>query len=91
MYLTEYLQRKVKSDQVGNFIFWVTFCVIGQPISIILYYHDWLLINRPEWCATVPRSAMHLAFQCYVCPPVGYDCQLARRWQRRASLHECRV
>ncbi|KAK9820951.1 hypothetical protein WJX81_004802 [Elliptochloris bilobata] len=49
MYLTEYLKRKVKSDQVGNFIFWVTFCVIGQPISIILYYHDWLLINRPEW------------------------------------------
>ena len=54
MYLTEYLKRKVKSDQVGNFIFWVTFCVIGQPISIILYYHDWLLINRPEWYAPEP-------------------------------------
>ena len=60
MYLTEYLKRKVKSDQVGNFIFWVTFCVIGQPISIILYYHDWLLINRPEWCATTPLNCLFL-------------------------------
>ncbi len=51
LYLTEYLKRKVRSDQIGNFIFWISFCIIGQPISIILYYHNWLLINRPEWCA----------------------------------------
>ncbi len=54
LYLTEYLKRKVRSDQIGNFIFWISFCIIGQPISIILYYHDWLLVNRPEWCARPP-------------------------------------
>ena len=77
MYLTEYLKRKVKSDQVGNFIFWVTFCVIGQPISIILYYHDWLLINRPEWCATVSWVPWNTKCLGLVCCTWSLACRVA--------------
>ena len=24
----------------GNFLFWATFCVVGQPMAVLLYYYD---------------------------------------------------
>ncbi|KAF5175245.1 Diacylglycerol o-acyltransferase [Thalictrum thalictroides] len=42
--LTNYLQNKFRNDIVGNMIFWFIFCILGQPMSILLYYHD--LMNR---------------------------------------------
>jgi len=30
--------------QVGNMIFWFIFCILGQPMCVLLYYHD--LMNR---------------------------------------------
>ncbi|XWS17429.1 hypothetical protein CRYUN_Cryun33cG0066700 [Craigia yunnanensis] len=29
---------------VGNMIFWIIFCILGQPMCVLLYYHD--LMNR---------------------------------------------
>jgi diacylglycerol O-acyltransferase-1 len=49
LYATAWLKKRLKSDQVGNLIFWVTFCIVGQPTSLILYYHDWIILNRPGW------------------------------------------
>ena len=49
MYATGWLKKRLKNDQVGNLIFWVTFCIVGQPTSLILYYHDWIILNRPGW------------------------------------------
>ncbi|KAK9805410.1 hypothetical protein WJX73_002289 [Symbiochloris irregularis] len=49
VFITEFLKQKAKSDQVGNFIFWISFCIIGQPMAFLLYYHDWVLLNRPQW------------------------------------------
>ena len=45
MAVTELLKRRLKSDRVGNVIFWVSFCFLGQPLSLILYYHDWRKLN----------------------------------------------
>ncbi|KAL5728713.1 hypothetical protein ACHQM5_001763 [Ranunculus cassubicifolius] len=42
--LTNYVQAKFKNAMVGNMIFWFIFCILGQPMSILLYYHD--LMNR---------------------------------------------
>ncbi|URE33175.1 O-acyltransferase [Musa troglodytarum] len=42
--LTKYLQNKFKNTTVGNMIFWLFFCILGQPICILLYYHD--VMNR---------------------------------------------
>lgn len=39
--LTEWLKKSLHSDRIGNAIFWISFCFLGQPLSIILYYHDW--------------------------------------------------
>ncbi|CAL8469029.1 g8570 [Coccomyxa elongata] len=49
MFATGWLKRTLQNDQIGNFIFWITFCIVGQPTSLILYYHDWVITNRPTW------------------------------------------
>ena len=49
MFATNWLKKRLKNDQIGNYIFWVTFCIVGQPTSLILYYHDWIIMNRPDW------------------------------------------
>ncbi|XP_021747049.1 diacylglycerol O-acyltransferase 1A-like [Chenopodium quinoa] len=42
--LTNFLQRKFQSSMVGNMIFWFIFSIFGQPMCVLLYYHD--LMNR---------------------------------------------
>ena len=41
MWVTEVLKNKFNNDRVGNVIFWVSFCFLGQPLAEILYFHDW--------------------------------------------------
>ncbi|KAL3140361.1 hypothetical protein ABBQ38_004622 [Trebouxia sp. C0009 RCD-2024] len=41
VFITEWLKLKLKKPFVGNVIFWVTFCIIGQPLCIMMYYHDY--------------------------------------------------
>ncbi|XP_047311045.1 diacylglycerol O-acyltransferase 1-like [Impatiens glandulifera] len=42
--VTNFLQNKFQNSMVGNMIFWCSFCIFGQPMSVLLYYHD--LMNR---------------------------------------------
>ncbi|XP_074305267.1 diacylglycerol O-acyltransferase 1A-like [Silene latifolia] len=42
--ITNYLQRKFQNSMVGNMIFWFIFSIFGQPMCVLLYYHD--LMNR---------------------------------------------
>ncbi|KAK7303976.1 hypothetical protein RJT34_14928 [Clitoria ternatea] len=44
VWITNYLQKKYRNSMVGNMIFWFIFCILGQPMSVLLYYHD--LMNR---------------------------------------------
>lgn len=39
--ITDHLKHKWNKPIVGNVIFWITFCIIGQPLCIIMYYHDY--------------------------------------------------
>jgi hypothetical protein len=34
--LTEVLRNKLKADTFGNMVFWVSFCVFGQPMCLVL-------------------------------------------------------
>ncbi|RDX85239.1 Diacylglycerol O-acyltransferase 1C [Mucuna pruriens] len=38
--ITNYLQNKYRNSMVGNMIFWFIFCILGQPMCVLLYYHD---------------------------------------------------
>nr|AVY53540.1 diacylglycerol acyltransferase [Paeonia suffruticosa] len=42
--LTNYLQNKFQNSMVGNMIFWSFFSIFGQPMCLLLYYHD--LMNQ---------------------------------------------
>ncbi|KAF0926581.1 hypothetical protein E2562_026894 [Oryza meyeriana var. granulata] len=44
--LTAYLKSKFRDTMVGNMIFWFFFCIYGQPMCVLLYYHD--VMNRIE-------------------------------------------
>ncbi|XP_037459663.1 diacylglycerol O-acyltransferase 1-2 isoform X2 [Triticum urartu] len=44
LFLTKYLQEKFKNTMVGNMIFWFFFSIVGQPMCVLLYYHD--VMNR---------------------------------------------
>ena len=39
--ITKYLYRKFPGSSVGNIIFWISFCVVGQPMAILLYTIDY--------------------------------------------------
>ena len=30
--------RGTAFEQSGNYLFWVTFCFVGQPAAVLLYY-----------------------------------------------------
>ena len=36
--LTSFIEKNFKESQVGNFIFWLSFTIIGQPLCILLYF-----------------------------------------------------
>lgn len=38
--LTKLIDRRFDNAFVGNAIFWCLFCVVGQPMGIIMYYYD---------------------------------------------------
>ncbi|KAL2501212.1 Diacylglycerol O-acyltransferase 1 [Forsythia ovata] len=42
--ITNYLQDKFQNSMVGNMLFWCSFSILGQPMCVLLYYHD--LMNR---------------------------------------------
>lgn len=45
--VTEQLRKKLQRDELGNYIFWISFCIVGQPVSVLLYYHDYCVVTRP--------------------------------------------
>ncbi|KAG9152356.1 hypothetical protein Leryth_016734 [Lithospermum erythrorhizon] len=42
--VTNGLINKFQNSMVGNMIFWCFFCIVGQPMCLLLYYHD--VMNR---------------------------------------------
>ena len=47
--LTAYINRKVEGtafSQLGNFLFWLTFCIVGQPCAVLVYYY--LAVSAPS-------------------------------------------
>jgi len=38
--VTKKLDRTFYGSSIGNIIFWLTFCVLGQPMAVMLYTLD---------------------------------------------------
>lgn len=43
--ITESIRQRLKSDTWGNYVFWLTFCIIGQPVSLLMYVHDYIFLK----------------------------------------------
>jgi diacylglycerol O-acyltransferase 1 len=39
--ITKYIWNKFPGSSIGNVIFWLSFCVVGQPMAILLYTIDY--------------------------------------------------
>ena len=39
--LTKYLYSKFPGSSIGNILFWVSFCIVGQPMAVLLYTVDY--------------------------------------------------
>lgn len=39
--ITKYLYRRYPGTSIGNLIFWLSFCVVGQPMAVFLYAVDY--------------------------------------------------
>ena len=51
--ITKYLYRKFPGSSVGNILFWVSFCVVGQPMAILLYTIDYKYGKMQEGTTTM--------------------------------------
>jgi len=40
--ITKIIDRRLEGSQLGNLIFWLSFCIFGQPAAILLYYYDFV-------------------------------------------------
>ncbi len=45
IFVAKYLDRVFDNPFLGNALFWCTFCVIGQPMGILLYYNDLVKVS----------------------------------------------
>jgi len=39
--LTKYWDKLRPGSSVGNVVFWITFCIVGQPMAILMYTLDY--------------------------------------------------
>lgn len=51
---TDWVKRFFNKPIVGNVIFWITFCIIGQPLCIMMYYHDYKQDSSSMSTTTAP-------------------------------------
>jgi len=38
--ITKMIDRRFDNPLIGNVIFWLSFCIIGQPMGVLMYYYD---------------------------------------------------
>ena len=55
---TEWLKHRLKKPMVGNVIFWILFCIIGQPLCMIMYYHDYVQFHKLD--TTLPFGTLNM-------------------------------
>lgn len=44
IYLTKHISHRYPSSSFGNYFFWITFCILGQPTCALFYY--WSCVTK---------------------------------------------
>jgi len=42
VWITGLIDERLKGSRIGNVIFWISFCIVGQPLCVLLYFADFL-------------------------------------------------
>lgn len=42
IYLTKYISHRYPSSSFGNYFFWLTLCILGQPFCVLFYYWSYV-------------------------------------------------
>ena len=50
IWITNFISKHMNNNRAGNCLFWLSFCVFGQPMCIILYY-------QARRSSTIPSTA----------------------------------
>lgn len=37
----------IRNGRVGNVVLWISL-ILGQPLAVLMYLHDWYVINYPQ-------------------------------------------
>ncbi len=45
--LSKWFISKYPNSSAGNFFFWITLCIFGQPMCVLMYYRAWIKNNSP--------------------------------------------
>jgi len=45
------IDKLLKGSQIGNVFFWISFCFVGQPTALLLYYQLYLRKHGGEIAA----------------------------------------
>lgn len=55
--ITKYVDRTFGNSFLGNVVFWCSFCVVGQPMGVIMYYYDLCKLSMgPNAGATIAEG-----------------------------------
>jgi diacylglycerol O-acyltransferase 1 len=50
--VTKHLTRTLPGTSMGNILFWISFCVVGQPMAVLLYTADYQYAKLQVECAS---------------------------------------
>lgn len=45
IHVTTWYMAKHPHSSFGNYFFWISFCILGQPMCVLLYYRAWIAKN----------------------------------------------
>jgi diacylglycerol O-acyltransferase-1 len=48
IFLTKMIDRRFPGSSIGNVIFWISFCFVGQPMAMLLYTIDYWEANHQQ-------------------------------------------
>ncbi|KAL3807165.1 hypothetical protein ACHAXA_011366 [Cyclostephanos tholiformis] len=57
IFLTKMIDRRFPGSSIGNVIFWISFCFVGQPMAMLLYTIDyWEAHHQQDLAALNPEA-----------------------------------
>ena len=54
---TNWTSKRLKNDQLGNIVFWLSFCIFGQPMAVVLYFRAYVTTVAPMRTAALAAAA----------------------------------